>query len=189
MAGLRTPIVTVIVGEGGSGGALAIAAGDVVLALENAIYSVISPRAAPASCGATPDAAQQAAVAMRITAGEQAALGVVDEVVGEPGAGAHSDHAEAARRLRIVISTNLAILAGKSLDELVEARYQRYRDFGAFATVGQVEPAARADRPGFVDRLRQAFEQGRDRFVGPEGGRLRPQAADEVEDPPLREEI
>jgi acetyl-CoA carboxylase carboxyl transferase subunit alpha len=189
MMRLRTPIVTVIVGEGGSGGALAIGTGDVVIALENAVYSVISPEGCASILWRSADAAQQAAVAMRITAGEQQALGVIDEVVAEPGIGAHSDPAEAARRLKSVISTHLEVLAGKSLEELVEARYQRYRDFGAFATVGQPEAAVRADRPGLVDRLRQALEQGRDRFVGPDGGRLRPQAADEVEDPPLREEI
>ncbi len=85
MTGLRTPIVTVITGEGGSGGALAIAVGDVVLALENAIYSVISPEGCASILWRTPAAAQQAAVAMRLTAGEQEALGVIDQVIPEPG--------------------------------------------------------------------------------------------------------
>ena len=84
MAGLKTPIVTVITGEGGSGGALALAVGDVVLALENSIYSVISPEGAASILWRSPDYAQQAAVAMRLTATEQLALGVIDEVVPEP---------------------------------------------------------------------------------------------------------
>ena len=91
MTRLRMPIVTVITGEGGSGGALAIAVGDVVLALENAIYSVISPEGCASILWRTPDAAQQAAVAMRLTAADQLALGVVDEVVPEPADGAHED--------------------------------------------------------------------------------------------------
>ena len=89
MTGLRTPIVTVITGEGGSGGALAIAVGDVVMALENAIYSVISPEGCASILWRSPDAARQAAVAMRLTAREQQALGVIDIVIAEPERGAH----------------------------------------------------------------------------------------------------
>ena len=85
MTRLRTPIVTVITGEGGSGGALAIAVGDVVLALENAIYSVISPEGCASILWRTPEAAKEAAVAMRLTAGEQQALGVIDVVIPETG--------------------------------------------------------------------------------------------------------
>ena len=96
MTALRTPIVTVITGEGGSGGALAIAVGDVVMALENAIYSVISPEGCASILWRTPDAAQQAAVAMRLTAREQQALGVIDIVIAEPPA--RRAHATRARR-------------------------------------------------------------------------------------------
>ena len=100
---LRTPIVAIITGEGGSGGALAIAVGDVVIALENAVYSVISPEGCASILWRTPDEAPAAALAMRMTAADQQALGVVDVVVPEPGEGAHTDHAETARRLRQVI--------------------------------------------------------------------------------------
>ncbi len=100
MTGLRTPIVTVITGEGGSGGALALAVGDVVLALENSIYSVISPEGAASILWRSPEFSQQAAVAMRLTAAEQLALGVIDEVVPEPVGGAHEHPEETARRLR-----------------------------------------------------------------------------------------
>ena len=89
MSRLRTPIVTVITGEGGSGGALAIAVGDVVIALENAVYSVISPEGCASILWRTADEAPTAAAAMRMTAADQRALGVVDIVVPEPGEGAH----------------------------------------------------------------------------------------------------
>ena len=114
MTGLRTPIVTVITGEGGSGGALALAVGDVVLALENSIYSVISPEGAASILWRYPEFAQQAAVAMRLTAAEQLALGVIDEVVPEPAGGAHEHPEETAKqRSRRASRTHLDALAGR----------------------------------------------------------------------------
>src|SRR5689334_21224480 len=107
MTRLRTPIVTVITGEGGSGGALAIAVGDVVIALENAVYSVISPEGCASILWRTSDAAPTAALAMKMTAADQQSLGVIDRVVPEPGEGAHADPAETARRLRAVIVQEL----------------------------------------------------------------------------------
>ena len=92
MTGLQVPIVVVIVGEGGSGGALAIGVGDAVLALENAVYSVISPEGCAAILWRAPDRAPEAAAAMRMTAADQLELGVVDAVIEEPGEGAHTDH-------------------------------------------------------------------------------------------------
>jgi acetyl-CoA carboxylase carboxyl transferase alpha subunit len=108
---LRVPVVVVITGEGGSGGALALAAGDVVIALENAIYSVISPEGCASILWRSAEAAQEAAVAMRLTAGEQLALGVVDEVVPEPDEGAQGDPGETARRLAEAIGRQLDRLA------------------------------------------------------------------------------
>src|SRR5206468_4847149 len=122
MTRLRTPIVAVITGEGGSGGALAIAVGDVVIALENAVYSVISPEGCASILWRTPDQAATAAVAMRMTAADQLALGVVDLVVTEPRDGAQADHAETARRLRGTIVDQLATLERLPIDSLVEAR-------------------------------------------------------------------
>src|SRR6476646_7199328 len=110
MSRLRTPIVTVITGEGGSGGALAIAVGDVVIALENAVYSVISPEGCASILWRSPDAAASAAAAMRMSATDQQALGVVDIVVPEPGEGAQADPAETAARLRAIILDRLAAL-------------------------------------------------------------------------------
>ena len=107
MTRLRTPIVTVITGEGGSGGALAIAVGDVVLALENAVYSVISPEGCASILWRTPDQAPAAALAMRMTAADQLELGVVDEVIPEPREGAHTDHPATAASIKSAVIRHL----------------------------------------------------------------------------------
>ena len=186
MTGLRTPIVTVITGEGGSGGALALAVGDVVLALENSIYSVISPEGAASILWRSPEFSQQAAVAMRLTAAEQLALGVIDEVVPEPEGGAHQNPEETARRLRSRIVSHLDALAGRDRKVLVDARYARYRAMGEFVVVTPTgEPVA--ERPGFVDRIRRLLESGR---VALSGGATLPSgvADDEPDEPVLRED-
>src|SRR5690349_3425628 len=118
MTRLRTPIVTVITGEGGSGGALAIAVGDVVLALENAVYSVISPEGCASILWRTSDEAPTAALAMKMSVIDQQALGVVDEVVSEPPEGAHADHEETGRRLKAVLVRELERLEAVPLDVL-----------------------------------------------------------------------
>ena len=153
MTQLRTPIVAVITGEGGSGGALAIAVGDVVIALEHSVYSVISPEGCASILWRTPDQAATAAVAMKMTATDQAALGVVDLVVAEPEGGAQNDHEAAAAALKEAIVAQLEILAAKPLDELIEDRYRRYRSLGPFATIATVEVPP-PERPGLADRLR-----------------------------------
>ena len=160
MSRLRAPIVVVITGEGGSGGALAIAVGDVVIALENAVYSVISPEGCASILWRTADEAATAAVAMRMTAPEQQALGVIDIVVPEPGEGAHTDHVETARRLRSVISQQLDELGRVPLDDLVEARYRRFRLLGANREV-EAPPPPPPERPGLADRLRNLLDPGR----------------------------
>jgi acetyl-CoA carboxylase carboxyl transferase subunit alpha len=132
MTGLRIPIVVVVVGEGGSGGALAIGVGDVVLALENAVYSVISPEGCAAILWRAPGEAKAAAAAMRMTAADQQDLGVVDVVVAEPGDGAHTDPGTTARSLRTAIGAALRELAERSPTELVTSRYARLRSIGAY---------------------------------------------------------
>jgi acetyl-CoA carboxylase carboxyl transferase alpha subunit len=182
MTSLRTPIITVITGEGGSGGALAIAVGDVVLALENAIYSVISPEGCASILWRTSDMARQAAVAMRLTAREQQALGVIDTVIGEPVGGAHEDAAETARRLGEAIEAQLEALVHHDLDDLVRARYARYRDYGAFTTA-DLPVRERRERQNWVERLRDMFDSGQ-RVVGVgEGVPLAPIAADDIDEP------
>ena len=188
MCGLRTPIVTVITGEGGSGGALAIAVGDVVLALENAIYSVISPEGCASILWRTPAAAPQAAVAMRLTAGEQQALGVIDQVIPEAGPGAHATPKETARRLRAAVEAQLDALVARDLGELLDARYARYRKMGAFMAAG-VPQQVRRERQRLTDRIRNLLSSGRTVLGVGEGGPLRPQAADDADDPPLHEDV
>ena len=181
MSRLRTPIVAVITGEGGSGGALAIAVGDVVIALENAVYSVISPEGCAAILWRTADEAQTAALAMRMTAADQLALGVVDVVVPEPGEGAHAEPVETARRLKAIIVDRLAALEAMPLETVLDSRYRRYRALGSYTEVdtpGMEAPVGR----GLGDRLRDLLEPGR-RAVG---AAVPSRARDE---PPAREEV
>jgi acetyl-CoA carboxylase carboxyl transferase alpha subunit len=152
MTRLRTPIVVVITGEGGSGGALGLAVGDVVLALENSIYSVISPEGCAAILWRSAEQSAQAAVAMKVTAAEQLEFGIVDTVIPEPGEGAHTDPAETARRIRDVVIGQLDSLGRLSIEDLVEARYKRYRAYGPYTVADR--PSAPPERPGIANRLR-----------------------------------
>jgi acetyl-CoA carboxylase carboxyl transferase alpha subunit len=136
MTGLQVPIVVVVLGEGGSGGALAIGVGDVVLALENAVYSVISPEGASSILWRSKDEARTAAAAMRMTAHEQVELGVVDAVIAEPGDGAHTDHAATARAVRAAIVAAFGEMAGRDTAELLARRYARLRGMGAYLETG-----------------------------------------------------
>jgi acetyl-CoA carboxylase carboxyl transferase alpha subunit/acetyl-CoA carboxylase carboxyl transferase beta subunit len=181
MSRLRTPIITVITGEGGSGGALAIAVGDVVIALENAVYSVISPEGCASILWRSPDEAATAAAAMRMSAADQHALGVVDIVVPEPGDGAHADPDETARRLRDIIVDRLAALDALSTDTLVESRYRRYRALGAYTEVAPTGAPERIDR-SLADRLRELLDPGR----RPQSPGVEGWSRDE---PPAREEV
>ncbi len=187
MSRLRTPIVAVITGEGGSGGALAIAVGDVVLALENAVYSVISPEGCASILWRTPDQAATAAVAMKMTAADQEALGVVDLIVEEPEGGAQANPTETAARLKSAIVAQLELLEAQTLDELIEARYRRYRSLGPFATIETVELPP-PERPGLADRLRNLIGGPRSAGVtAPIRPRTEPSAPAQ-EQPPVHEE-
>ncbi|TNH31475.1 acetyl-CoA carboxylase carboxyltransferase subunit alpha [Micromonospora orduensis] len=128
---LPTPVLAVITGEGGSGGALALAVADRVLMLEHAVYSVISPEGCAAILWPDRSAAPQAARALRLTAPDLCRLGVIDEVVPEPTTAAHDDPAETARRLRAALLANLLPLLDVPTATLVRRRRQRFRRFGA----------------------------------------------------------
>jgi acetyl-CoA carboxylase carboxyl transferase subunit alpha len=130
MARLRTPIVAVITGEGGSGGALAIGIGDSVLMLQHAVYSVISPEGCAAILWRDGSRAREAAAALRITARDLAAFGVVDEIVPEPPGGAHTNPAAAVAMAADAIRRRLGALLDRPLDELLEARYEKFRRIG-----------------------------------------------------------
>jgi len=150
MTGLQVPIVVVVLGEGGSGGALAIGIGDVVISLENAVYSVISPEGASSILWRSRDEAKAAAAAMRMTADDQLDLGVVDAVIAEPGEGAHTDHAATARALQEAIIDALRGLAGRDTADLLATRYARLRGMGAYLETGSA-----SSRPPEAPSLRR----------------------------------
>ena len=131
-ARLRTPVVVVVTGEGGSGGALAVAVGDRVLMLENAVYSVISPEGCAGILWRDGAKAPEAAEALKITADDLKRLGAVDVVVKEPAGGAHNDHKATAAAVKSAILAALKELAGVPYDELLERRYAKFRAMGNF---------------------------------------------------------
>ena len=128
MSRLRVPTISVISGEGGSGGALALAVSDRVLILENALYFVITPESCAAIMWRDAGHKQQAAEAMRISAPEVAAVGCVDEIVCEPEGGAHTDHEAGAGLLGTVLQKHLAELKSIPIDSLVAARQEKFRN-------------------------------------------------------------
>ncbi len=132
MARLRVPLVTVVIGEGGSGGALAIAVSDVVLVFENSIYSVISPEGCASILWRDGKKAPLAAGALGLTAPDLLRLGVVDGVLPEPLGGAHRDPAQAAAALKAAVAGHLMRLAGVPTEERVEQRLQKFRRMGVF---------------------------------------------------------
>ena len=132
MAGLRTPIISVVIGEGGSGGALAIGVGDKLLMLQYSIYSVISPEGCASILWKSAEKAEDAAEAMRITASNLYEFGLVDEVLSEPLGGAHRNPKAMAEVVRNALLSSLEELAQLSTDQLLERRQQRLASFGQF---------------------------------------------------------
>jgi acetyl-CoA carboxylase carboxyl transferase subunit alpha len=132
MARLKVPIVVTVTGEGGSGGALAIAVGDRILMLEHAVYSVISPEGCAAILWSDQSKARDAAKAMRVTAPDLRELEIIDEIVPEPPGGAQADPGRQAQILDEYLSGALAELTARSESDRVEARYQKFRRMGRF---------------------------------------------------------
>jgi acetyl-CoA carboxylase carboxyl transferase subunit alpha len=132
MSRLAVPIVVVVIGEGGSGGALGIGVGDRVLMLEHAYYSVISPEGCAAILWKSGEKAEEAAEALRLTSSDLLELGVVDGVIPEPLGGAHRDHGAAADLLRDHIVSALTELEGTPADTLLDNRYERIRNLGRY---------------------------------------------------------
>ena len=133
MARLRVPIIATVIGEGGSGGALAIGVADHVLMLQYSIYSVISPEGCASILWKSADRREEAAEAMGVTADRNQALGLVDEVLQEPLGGAHRDVDAMAQSLKTALVANLERLTRAPVDQLVEDRYQRVLAFGRYA--------------------------------------------------------
>ena len=132
MSTLRVPIICTVVGEGGSGGALAIGVGDRVMMLQYSIYSVISPEGCASILWKSADKASEAAEAMGITAERLKSLGLIDTVLKEPLGGAHRDAEAMAAAVKKALLDTLTRLERLSMDELVEARYKRFTSYGSF---------------------------------------------------------
>jgi acetyl-CoA carboxylase carboxyl transferase subunit alpha len=132
MAGLRTPILAVVIGEGGSGGALALGVADRLLMLENAVYSVISPEGCAAILWNDASQKERAAEALRLTAADLLGFGIADVIVPEPPGGAHADLDAAANALRDALEKEVAAVIDLAPDALVEQRAEKYRRIGQF---------------------------------------------------------
>ena len=149
MSRLPTPVICVVIGEGGSGGALGIGVGDKVAMLEHAYYSVISPEGCAGILWKSNTYAEQAADALKMTSKHLLELGVVDDVIEEPLGGAHRDHHQMAARMKMYLVKCLRELVGTKPDALLDNRYEKFRRMGVFleALTGEGESVAGLDEP------------------------------------------
>ena len=145
MSRLPTPVICVVIGEGGSGGALGIGVGDRVAVLEHAYYSVISPEGCAGILWKSHAHKEQAAVALKMTSKDLLGMGIIDNVVPEPLGGAHRDHHIMATQLKLHLRNYLRELVSLPVDELVEQRYQKFRRMGVFLQGGESAAADQAD--------------------------------------------
>ena len=132
MSRLGVPVIVVVIGEGGSGGALGLAVGNRIFMLENAVYSVISPESCAAIIYRDSGRAPDAAAALKMTAQDMLQLGLIDAMIPEPGEGAHTDADAAAEAVRVALRKSLDELSGASPSALMDERYRKFRDMGAF---------------------------------------------------------
>jgi acetyl-CoA carboxylase carboxyl transferase alpha subunit len=158
MAVLPTPIVSVLIGEGGSGGALALGVADRVLMLEHAIYSVISPEGAAAILYRDAGKAETLSEALKITAHDLRRLGVIDAVVPEPAGGAHLDHAATAAAVQRHVLAALRALRRVPLRRLLEQRYAKYRHIGRVGVYWR--EIVRTEMQDALDALARRFPRG-----------------------------
>lgn len=158
MSDLPTPVLSVVIGEGGSGEALALGVADRVLMMENAIYSVIAPEGAAAIIFKDSAQAPQVAPALKLTARDLTELGLVDVLVPEPEGGAHLDPERAALLLRRAIRDELATLCAEPVSKLVQRRYDRWRHIGRTTTA----TAAAAGR--LAEQIETGFRRGTQRL-------------------------
>ena len=136
MSRLEVPIIVIVIGEGGSGGALGMGVGNRVLMLENAVYSVISPESCAAIIYRDSGKAEQAAAALKLTAPDLHKLGLIDGIIREPEGGAQNDHDAAAELMRETLRSSLAELAKLSPKDLIDERYEKFRKMGNFFSEG-----------------------------------------------------
>jgi len=132
MSRLGVPVIVIVIGEGGSGGALALGVGNRVYMLENTVYSVISPESCAAIIYRDSGKAPEAAAALKMTAADLMGFGLIDGIVPEPGEGAHTDPDSAAEAVAAVLRESLRELAGLAPEELIEQRYEKFRRMGSF---------------------------------------------------------
>jgi acetyl-CoA carboxylase carboxyl transferase subunit alpha len=161
MSRLRTPLISIVIGEGGSGGALGLGTGDRLLILEYAYYSVISPEGCAAILWRSADEARKAAEALKLTAKDLVGLGIMDGIIPEPPGGAHNDAETMGQTLKKTIGQHLAELKQAPIDRLLEQRYEKYRRIGYFLE-GRVERSpviAMAERAAAAERRRQRRER------------------------------
>jgi acetyl-CoA carboxylase carboxyl transferase subunit alpha len=136
MSRLGVPVICVVIGEGGSGGALGVAVGNRIYMMENAWYSVISPESCAAIIYRDSTRAPEAAAALKITAKDLKQLGLIDEIIPEPGEGAHTDPDASAEGVREVLRTGLAELTVMTPKQLIDDRYEKFRRMGSFFSEG-----------------------------------------------------
>jgi len=144
MSRLETPIICVVIGEGGSGGALGLGVGDKIAMLQFAYYSVISPEGCAGILWKSAEFAEQAAEALKFTSKNLVKLGVVDDVIDEPLGGAHRDHHQMANRLKVYLMKTLRELVNQPLDTLIDNRYAKFRRMGQFLENAEEESARAA---------------------------------------------
>ena len=130
MISIATPIISIVIGEGGSGGALGVGIADKVCVLENAYYSVISPEGCAAILWKDSSKAPDAALALKLTAQDLLKMGLIDEIAPEPSGGAHRDPAQMAQTLKVIILENLKELSATKKEELLKSRYKKFRTMG-----------------------------------------------------------
>ncbi|MCK4570386.1 acetyl-CoA carboxylase carboxyltransferase subunit alpha [Candidatus Bipolaricaulota bacterium] len=151
MSQLRIPILSVVIGEGGSGGALAIGLADRVLMLENAVYSVITPEGAAAILWKEKDKSEEAATALNLTAEHLSELGLIDAVIPEPLGGAHKDFDQTVEALTSSLVEFLNELQKLELDKLLDARFERYRSIGSYRELGALSEEPSSDGSADVE--------------------------------------
>ncbi len=160
MSRLETPIICIVIGEGGSGGALGIGVGDRVAILQHAYYSVISPEGCAGILWKSGEHAEKAATALKFTSKHLLQFNVVDDVIEEPLGGAHRDHHKMSLQIKNYLLKELRQLNRKSIDELVQTRYDRFRRIGVFEERSIEETAATEDVPTEADTTQAASPNG-----------------------------
>jgi acetyl-CoA carboxylase carboxyl transferase subunit alpha len=162
MARLKTPVVCVVIGEGGSGGALGIGVGDRSLMLEHAYYSVISPEGCATILWKSADYANLAANILKLTAKDLKSFGIIDEIIDEPPGGAHSNHPTTMKTVRESVLRNIRELKSKSKKDLLDHRYNRHRKIGVYLDEAERRLAERVHEERAEELLRDESSDGLD---------------------------